>query len=252
MDIKQPELLKEKGIYQLLNKVNGKSYIGSTKQTFFKRMLHHLHCLKNNKHKNKYLQHSWNKHGEENFVFIILEVIKDKNKILDIEQQYLDSIENLYNINRLATGIDSSNTYIRDKRRQTMLKRYADGDFEHMREMARNREPWNKGKKYDSTEHLKVPKKKKSDRKTFKNTIREILPSIEIYDSNMNLLGVWRSAKDIEEFSLTDKNNFPIKSRFSTERMGKPINLLQSVNINKSCKTGKPYKGLYFKFQQAP
>lgn len=30
--------------------------------------------------------------------------------------------------------------------------------------------------------------------------------------------------------------------------MGIPKKMLQSVNINKSCKTGKSYKNLYFKY----
>ena len=67
----------------------------------------------------------------------------------------------------------------------------------------------------------------------------------------MNLLGEWRSAKDIEDFSKTNDNNLPIKSRFKGDkRMGIPVKFLQSVNINKACKTGKTYKNLYFKYKE--
>jgi len=65
----------------------------------------------------------------------------------------------------------------------------------------------------------------------------------------MKFLGRWRSAKDLEEFSYTSENNLPVKSRFSEKgKNGIPCYVLQSSNINKSCKTNKPYKSLYFKY----
>lgn len=113
-------------------------------------------------------------------------------------------------------------------------------------------EPWNKGKKYISTDHLKVPKtitdKVIKARKTISENFRNNCPNILVYDSQMNFLGEWRSAKDLEEWSLTLENNLPVKSRFKeSKKPGMPVNYLQTVNINKSCKNGKTYKGLYFK-----
>lgn len=114
-------------------------------------------------------------------------------------------------------------------------------------------EPWNKGKKYDNTDHLKVPKTITENLKqSWKNSserARNKSPEIDVFDCNMNYLGRWRSAKDLEEWSYTSENNLPIKSRFSgTERMGIPCNVLQSININKVCKNNKLYKNLYFKY----
>lgn len=103
--------------------------------------------------------------------------------------------------------------------------------------------PWNKGKHYESTNHLKV-KHKLGDRSNDKNAKRTNLPEVYVYDSNKEFLGKFRSAKDLEELSMT--LDFPIKSRFNVERMNIPIKYLQSVNINKAIKKGKTYKGLYF------
>lgn len=62
---------------------------------------------------------------------------------------------------------------------------------------------------------------------------------------------MFRSAKDLEEFSLTSECNFKVESRFKgEERMGTPSKKLRAPNINVSCRTGKPYKGLIFKFKK--
>lgn len=60
------------GIYIITNKVNKNSYIGKAKniQNRFDR---HLKSLRTDKHYNKHLQNSFNKYGETNFVFDVLE-----------------------------------------------------------------------------------------------------------------------------------------------------------------------------------
>lgn len=261
----------KKGIYCIINTINYKRYIGSTSESFKKRWTFHKWELNNNKHKNNHLQNAWNKYGSKNFEFIIIEILQEK--FLEKEQTWIDlyDFNKLYNINPNATGGTQFSEDIIKKRAETNTKRYklltdkyklwkenklSDNElteYELNQFMYwKNLKPWNKGIKYKSTDHLKVPKKKKGDRTNLILTVRNKLPEIEIYDINNQYIRTFRSAKDIEEWSLTSENNLPIKSRFSTTRMGKPINLLQSVNINKSCKTGKPYKNLIFKFKQSP
>jgi group I intron endonuclease len=85
-------------IYKIINKINNKFYIGSTVD-FNKRKNEHKRYLKRNRHHSQYLQRSWNKYGEENFNFIILEecnvdILKDK------EQFYLDTLTPSYNISK--------------------------------------------------------------------------------------------------------------------------------------------------------
>ena len=62
----------ESGIYKILNNINGKIYIGSTKN-FNKRWVTHKYLLRLNKHENKHLQYAWNKYGEVHFEFIKVE-----------------------------------------------------------------------------------------------------------------------------------------------------------------------------------
>lgn len=60
------------GIYCIENKVNNKKYIGQTINIKM-RWRYHYNILKRGKHDNVHLQKSWDKHGEENFEFIVLE-----------------------------------------------------------------------------------------------------------------------------------------------------------------------------------
>jgi len=88
------------GVYQIRNIVNEKCYIGSAagKNGFDGRWGIHLHYLRHSTHANSYLQNAWNKHGEDAFVFeIIEECVSDQ--CLMREQHYLDAQQPEYNIN---------------------------------------------------------------------------------------------------------------------------------------------------------
>jgi group I intron endonuclease len=67
--------MKISGIYEIYNTTNGKNYIGSS-VNIKRRWSAHKRNLNRKEHKNDYLQNSWNKHGEENFNFIVLEEVK--------------------------------------------------------------------------------------------------------------------------------------------------------------------------------
>ena len=82
--------LMKKGVYMILNKVNNKFYIGSTHVSFKSRFQSHKSDLRSKRHCNAHLQRAYDKYGEKNFSFLILEVVKDYEKILEREQDYLD------------------------------------------------------------------------------------------------------------------------------------------------------------------
>lgn len=80
-------------IYKILCKVNNKFYIGSA-SWYSKRKDKHLWGLRRNTHANKYLQNAFNKYGEENFEFSIVEQCNKEN-LIEREQFWLD-ITNCY------------------------------------------------------------------------------------------------------------------------------------------------------------
>lgn len=65
-------MLSKSGIYKITCTVSGKVYIGSSINVR-KRRNHHLCYLRKNRHSNNYLQHSYNKYGEDSLVFEMVE-----------------------------------------------------------------------------------------------------------------------------------------------------------------------------------
>lgn len=88
------------GIYQIRNLANNHFYIGSS-VNLRKRKQHHFNNLKRRTHKNHYLQNAYNKYGEDQFVFEILEYC-EKSETLTREQWYLDNYRPEYNISPTA------------------------------------------------------------------------------------------------------------------------------------------------------
>ena len=88
------------GIYQILNLVNGKKYIGSAVDITARWGLHRRQ-LNNNIHHSEKLQRAWNKYGKENFKFEIL-INCEKEELLDYEQLHFDELNPEYNICKVA------------------------------------------------------------------------------------------------------------------------------------------------------
>jgi len=88
---------KNLGIYAIFNTINTKMYIGSAKN-LHNRYRKHLSNLKRNIHQNPHLQNAWNKYGENNFIFIILEILNDEKKVIEKEQYYIDKYKSYINV----------------------------------------------------------------------------------------------------------------------------------------------------------
>ena len=100
--VNRKDLYNYSGIYKITNIITGKIYIGSS-LNLYDRLIQHRNNLRINRHENNYLQLSYNKYGEENFRFTILEKftkLKDnyfRDFILLKEQFYFDRLCNLNN-----------------------------------------------------------------------------------------------------------------------------------------------------------
>lgn len=88
------------GIYEIVNLVNGKRYVGSAKN-FVQRWYIHRRALVAGKHHSRHLQRAWNKHGSDAFEFREIEVCEPQD-LIEREQQALDRIRPEYNVATVA------------------------------------------------------------------------------------------------------------------------------------------------------
>lgn len=96
------------GIYIITNTINNKVYIGRSKD-IDSRFSSHKCNLRNNNHINEHLQRAWNKYGEENFKFEILELcntVEDtySKEIFYIEKYNSTNRDNGYNLSLGGEG----------------------------------------------------------------------------------------------------------------------------------------------------
>ena len=92
------------GIYQIINLITNKSYIGSTKD-FKNREWQHFNMLERNKHSSKKLQRSYNKHGKNNFKFEVIARCPTEY-LIKLEQYFLDTLKPYYNIYLIAANYE--------------------------------------------------------------------------------------------------------------------------------------------------
>jgi group I intron endonuclease len=103
------DITKISGIYKIINQVNNKFYLGSSKD-FFYRWYKHRSALLLNKHHSILLQRAFNKYTENVFICQGIEECNEEI-LLEREQYYLDMLmpwkpEIGYNISSIACGVN--------------------------------------------------------------------------------------------------------------------------------------------------
>lgn len=112
-------------IYRITNMLTDDFYVGSA-QSFERRTWQHMYDLRRNCHKNPHMQASWNKYGEDAFVFEVLEEVPDGEAVLDVENKYLHECvgqPNCFNVNRDAIYSRLGQTLSEDSRAQLSANR---------------------------------------------------------------------------------------------------------------------------------
>jgi group I intron endonuclease len=102
------ENIHSTGIYQIVCRTSGKRYIGSAsgkRYAFSARWSRHIKDLKLNKHHCQHLQNAWNLYGEDDFLFMIVDILP-KELCIEREQMYLNTIpkNQLMNTSNTASG----------------------------------------------------------------------------------------------------------------------------------------------------
>jgi len=109
------------GIYEIRNSINNKKYIGSACRIDH-RWHNHKSLLKKNAHHSRYLQNSWNKYGENVFIFRVL-LFCDKQNNIFYEQICIDKFRPEYNINPTAESSLGSKASEETKKKMSIARR---------------------------------------------------------------------------------------------------------------------------------
>jgi len=91
----------EIGVYLITFNGTNKQYVGSTFKCLKDRFSSHKMHLRNKTHPNNFLQNLFNKYGEENIKFDILEIC-EKDKCREREQYYINTLPFLVNIEKIV------------------------------------------------------------------------------------------------------------------------------------------------------
>lgn len=174
------------GIYAIKNKMNNKMYIGQSVNVN-KRKSYHLWLLRNNSHFNPKLQNAFNKYGEENFEFVILEKC-NKEELDDKEIEYINrynTTNNGYNICEGGEGslgrtlseetkqkISNANTgrkqdeVAKKRKSEAMKELWKTAEYRKKMKQRPKPKPWNKGRRLTEEEKKHLSEKLKGRRIT--------------------------------------------------------------------------------------
>ena len=87
--------------------MTGHCYIGSSRISLKQRWDKHRWNLNSNAHRNKFLQHHWNKYGRDNFEFVIIEEVPFDQNVIEREQFYLDNAIKNVGRRRVYNGLSN-------------------------------------------------------------------------------------------------------------------------------------------------
>lgn len=116
------------GVYEIVNNVNGKRYVGSSNRIEH-RWSQHKSRLNNGSHHSLHLQRAWDKYGSDNFVFNIIAECSQDNLIPN-EQSEIDS-GCQYNISPTAgrtAGLEVSDS-AKEKMSESAYKKWGDPGY---------------------------------------------------------------------------------------------------------------------------
>lgn len=229
-------LPKTPGIYKIVNIINNKCYIGSSVNVR-KRCREHILRLRSNKHPNDYLQNSFIKYGENNFIFEHLEEVFDCTLLLQREGHFITLIGSEYNLALLnpegyktlseetkkKIGVKSAEKFIKNPNLVQILAK------------ARSLQPaWNKGKTgvyskevLEKMSRAATLRNSKLPRESYSNLIAAAKKNSELHkkpivqlDLSMNIVKEWDSLQEAAIFLNKSVGNIWSGIRYNKVRYG--------------------------------
>ena len=156
------------GTYQIVCKTTGNKYIGSTHyhRGFEYRWMQHKYKLREGTHQSVHLQRAWNKYGEDDFLFLVLDYAEGRHECLRLEQMYFDTVprNTLLNCTFRAGGGNGGANLGKKKpplteetkrkmseahkgKQYTLGKKMPPRSEEHRRKISENKKAWHAARK---------------------------------------------------------------------------------------------------------
>ena len=203
------------GVYKIENIQNQKCYIGSSKD-IGKRFKEHLFHLNRGTHHSPKLQNSWNKYGEEAFVFKILFICEIKD-LLFFEQRTFDNLKPEYNICKFATsciGVKRSEEF----RRRLLGALNPFYGKHHTEESKQKISSTNTGKKLTEESKQKMSDSRRGERNSFYGKSHTEEVRIKMSRSHLGKTLPKEQRKKISESLLDKKHTEESKRKMSEAR----------------------------------
>lgn len=216
--INQKGLIKDNkcGIYMIFNEVNQKCYIGQS-ANIEKRWHDHLNALNNGNHYNTHLQNAWNKYGEENFTFSIVQECKpeelDELEILYIKQYNSNNSEFGYNHTSGGKGASDVPEATLEKRRQSFKEHirnnpeFIENHRQKTLEQFKDPEFYSAYREYRSSEEFREKERqshlgKKPPREAIEKAIKKLSKPVICVETGV----VYASAREASRTTPGNKN----------------------------------------------
>lgn len=250
------------GVYVIECIPTGLIYVGSS-VNIRNRWEQHINSLDRDTHENSYLQRAWNKYGQENFTFSVLELCK-KSDITEIEQKYLDfykCYERDKGYNIVPIAYTAPMTEESRKRQSESLKKnteFIEKSRNFMKEL--HSDPVKHQKLINSvrnSEKVKKNLKKLNESEEHKKQVQELLntihndPRIQAHVKSMantNRLDYnWRKLHGVKNVAQFNINGEFVEIFRSLGEIQNTTSFDRGC-VSSACKSGKTYRGYLWKF----
>ena len=187
---------KKSGIYSIICAINGKQYIGQTKNIYRRINLHKCRLNQNNtKHANQHFIKDWNEYGSESFDYIVLEYTSED--LINKEFEYINKLDTInrekgYNLRRDSTKTGMLHLDETRKRYSTAMKLRFTRESERIKQSIWAKNFWKNN-----------PKKKEIMKEKVSKAITKY--TIKQYDKSGNFIKEWNRVKDIIKENPTYK-----------------------------------------------
>ncbi|MDP3987222.1 MAG: NUMOD3 domain-containing DNA-binding protein [Nanoarchaeota archaeon] len=204
------------GIYKILNMKDGKVYVGKSKNIEMRWNQHKSKLKKGLNRPNNHLQSSWNKYGEENFQFEIIEECK-MEELKEKEEFWINKLESWsknkgYNVKRISDGIEFHSEESKRKMSESRRGENHHNFGKHLSKKTRDRiSKSNKGKSPSERTREKMREKRAKQilSEEAKKKISESLRGDRCYNSKLT----WEQVREIRRKYIPREYTIKMLSR---------------------------------------